>query len=219
MRVFVAGCFALVVLAPGAARADTTFIVETDTSPILTEFGSGYTGYVDLQYNALSGAGLSTATITEFSSDGTLGGCVPESSCVTGDASGDLSSTVTIGNGALDNSSYNDFNEAITFGTFVDFVVTLSGPPGGTNSSTFTLSYFETDDSTPLLSADPTGASGTITIQPSGAVATETYKAADNNYYTTITMAPEPSSALPLGAVLLLAAGVAVRTRFQRRAA
>jgi hypothetical protein len=30
---------------------------------------------------------------------------------------------------------------------------------------------------------------------------------------------PEPSSLLPLGAVLMLVAGVAVRTRFRRRAA
>ena len=50
MRIFVAGCFVLAFLVPAAARASSIFVFTTNTSSL-----SG-TGYIDLQYNALSGA-------------------------------------------------------------------------------------------------------------------------------------------------------------------
>jgi hypothetical protein len=202
MRIFVAGCFVLAFLVPAAARASSIFVFTTNTSSL-----SG-TGYIDLQYNALSGAGYSVASITSFSTDGTLGGCVPASACLTGDASGNLASTVTIGNGALDNSSYNDYAEAITFGTFVRFLVTLSGPPGGTVDSLFVLTYYNSDYSQYLLSADPNGASATLDIKPDGTVLIQTYPAAGGSYDTTLgSSVPEPVSVFTALAGLVLLAG------------
>lgn len=215
-RIFVPGCFVLALLAPTAARAGSIFIIETDTSPILADFGSGYTGYIDLQFNANAGADFATATIFGFSSDGSL----TAPTYLIGDASGNLATTVTIGNGALDASGYNDYNQAFTFGTFVKFEITLAGPAlnasGNTAGSAFSLSFYGSDDETNLLSTDLSGASAMLDIEPSGTVTPFTYAAGDNNVYTTITAVPEPRSVLLLAAgLLLLAAGASIR--FRRR--
>ena len=208
MQVFVAGCFVLAFLAPAAARASSVFVIETNTSSL-----SG-SGYIDLQYNANAGAGASTATITDFSTNGSLGGAATIS--LVGDASGNLASTVTILNGALNDSGYNDYNEAITFGTFIEFLVTLSAPVGGTTNSAFIVSYYASDDSTPVLSTNPSGASALLTVEPNGTVLTATYADASGAYDSTIngsSSVPEPSSVLFAAAGMALLAGGAVRNR------
>ena len=216
-RISAAGCFVLALLAPATARGDAIYIIRTNTSTL--QSGSGF---IDLQYNGLANAGASTATITGFSSDGSLGGCVPASACVIGDASGDLASTLVIENGALNNSGLNDYDEAITFGTFVEFTVVLSGPPGGTANSGFALIYYNSDYTVNLLSAELSGVSATLTIQPDGGVLASTYQADDGKYYTTITegsepsSVPEPSSALAIVAGLALLAGWTCRRRESR---
>ena len=212
IRTFVAGCFVLAFLEPAATLAGSMFVVITDTSSL-----SG-SGYIDLQYNANAGAGASTATITNFLTNGSLGGAATIS--LVGDASGNLASTVTILNGALNSSGYNDYNEAITFGTFVTFNVTLSDPVGGTANSAFIVSYYASDDATPVLSTDLTGDSALLTIEPNGTVLVQTYQAAGGSYDTTIGSGsvPEPSSVLTLLAGLVLLAGCAAPARFRRSA-
>jgi hypothetical protein len=209
MRIFVAGCFVLAFLAPAAARASSIFVFTTDTSSL-----SG-SGYIDLQYTANAGAGASTATITNFLTNGSLGGAATIS--LVGDASGDLASTVTILNGALNSSGYNDYNQAISFGTFLTFQVALFDPVGGTANSTFALSYYASDDSTPVLSTDLKGASATLTIYPNGSVLVQTYPAASGSYDTTLGSVPEPASALTLLGGLVLLAGCTAPARFRRR--
>jgi len=207
MRIFVAGCFVLAFLAPAAARAGSVFFFATDTSSL-----SG-SGYIDLQYNANAGAGASTATITDFLTNGSLGGAATIS--LVGDASGNLASTVTILNGALDSSGYNDYNEAITFGTFATFEVALSNPVGGTANSAFILSYYASDDATPVFSTDLTGASALLTVEPNGTVLVQTYRSASGSYDTTLGSTPEPSSALTLLGGLVLLAICAARVRWR----
>jgi hypothetical protein len=214
MRLFVAGGFLLALLAPAVAHANSVLVIETTTSSL-----SGSRGYIDLQYQGNAGAGASTATITGFSTDGSLGGAATISSF--GDATGNLASTVTIQNGALNSSGYNDFNQAITFGTLVDFMVTLSDPVGGAANSAFTLSYYASDDETPLLSADPSGASAQLTIEPNGTVLPATYADANGRYDSTInetSPVPEPSSVLFAATGMALLAGGAARNRRRARA-
>jgi hypothetical protein len=189
------------------------FVINTNTSSI-----SGTSGYIDVQYNGLAGAGASTATITLFSTDGTLGG--PATISVIGDASGSLATTVILENGALDSSGLNDYDEAITFGTYTQFQVALSSPLGGTANSGFALIYYNSDYSVSLLSSDISGASAALTVEPNGTVVTETYADAGGKYYTTVTNesepspVPEPSSFFAVGAGLALLAGYAARHRF-----
>jgi len=202
----------LALLAPATARGDAIYIIRTNTSTL-----AGSSGYIDLQYNGLLNAGASTATITGFSTDGSLDGIILD-----GDASGDLAHTVVIQNGALNNSGLNDYDEAITFGTFVEFTVVLSGPPGGTANSGFALIYYNSDYTVNLLSAELSGVSATLTIQPDGGVLASTYQADDGKYYTTITegsepsSVPEPASALAIAAGLALLAGWTCRRRESR---
>jgi hypothetical protein len=211
LGVCAAGCVVLAFLAPSAARAGSVFVFSTDTSSL-----SGSSGYIDLQYNANAGAGASTATITDFLTNGSLGSAA--TILLTGDASGDLASTVTILNGALDSSGYNDYNEAITFGTYTSFQVTLSDPVGGTANSAFLVSYYASDDSTPVLSTDPSGASALLTVEPSGTVLVQTYQASGGSQDTTLGSAPEPSSPLTLLAGLVLLAICAAPVRWRRAA-
>jgi len=207
-----ATCFALTLLAPAGARASSVFLIETNTSSL-----AGLSGYIDLQYEGNAGAGASTATITGFSTNGSLGG--PATISLMGDASGNLASTVTILNGALNSSGYNDYNQAITFGMFTAFEVALSGPVGGTANSGFALSFYASDDMTNWLSTDPSGASAALTVEPDGTVLPVTYADDGGDYDTTVTNesgpspVPEPSSFFAVGAGLALLAG-AVRSRF-----
>ena len=132
--IFLASCFAVGLLLPAPARAGLTALITTNTTSI-----AGQSGYIDLQFNALSGAALDTVIAFDFATDGALGGCPGTCSGSFGDASGDLLTTVTIGNGAVDNSGVNDFNEGLTFGTFTQFILTIPTPTaGGTADSTFT---------------------------------------------------------------------------------
>jgi hypothetical protein len=211
-----AACFALAMLATTGARASSIFFVETNTSSL-----SG-SGYIDLQYAGNAGAGASTATITGFSTNGSLGGAATVT--LIGDASGDLASTVTILNGALNSSGLNEYNEAIAFGTFTEFEVALSDPVGGTANSGFALSFYANDDSTPVLSTSLSGASASLTVEPDGTVTITTYPDVSGAVDTIVTResqpspVPEPPAFWAFGAGLALLAGGVARTRFLYRA-
>lgn len=188
-------------LAPTIAWPGTlTYFIDTNTSTL-----SGDQGYIDLQFNALSGAQNATAAIQNFSTNGLLN---PATIVYAGDASGSLAGTVSIANGALHASGYNDYNEALKFGSLTQFEITLSGPalnsPNGSPASTFALSFYAADDSTPLLSDDPSGASATITINPNGSDTIESFPDPNGGLDTRIiASAPEPLSLLLLSLGLL----------------
>jgi hypothetical protein len=219
-RGLVSACFAIALLPP-AAHAGAVFSVYTDTSSIANQ-----SGYIDLWFSYFAGAYDGTASITSFSTDGVLGSC--GAGCTTHDASGELPGVVTISNGAPGGFLDDDYFQAITFGSYISFELTFSGPaltaPGALGSSTFTLTYYDgIVNYNPLLSADLSGASARLTIQPDNTIAREVFAAADGSFYTTLNSVPdnpstpEPSSlALIGGGMLALAAGIA-RERLRRR--
>lgn len=122
-------------LIAGSAFASFTYDVTVNTSSL-----SGDAGYLYLQYFPTNGAS-STATVFNFSTNGTLGAQdtvdVVNGSAVTGTLPG----TVVFAN----LNSVNDYDQAITFGKSFSFYITLSAPvTGGATGgySTFSLGLF-----------------------------------------------------------------------------
>src|SRR5580704_12012786 len=120
-HIFLAVCIAFGLLAT-PARASLTAIIMTDTTSI-----QGGSGFIDLQFNAISGSLYAIATVSNFSTNGILGGC--GGGCYMGVATGDLGSSVAIKNGISTSttSSYNYYNEPMIFGTYTQIYVTPSG--------------------------------------------------------------------------------------------
>jgi hypothetical protein len=195
---------ALLASTPAWSASVITFTFETDTSSL-----AGESGYIDLQFNALSGAQSATAAITNFTTTGTL---EPGAITYAGDASGNLAGAVTIANGASNNSGYNDYNEALKFGSLTEFTITLSGlalsASNGSPSSTFALSFYASDDATPLLSTDLSGASVAITINPNGSATVATFPNAvgvDDTQLVSSVPEPPPHLMLVIGAIFVIA--------------
>ena len=194
---------ALLASTPAWPASVITFTVETNTSSL-----AGESGYIDLQFNGLSGAQSASVAITNFTTTGIL-----ELGTITyaGDASGTLAGTVNIANGASNNSGYNDYNEALTFGSQTEFTIALSGPAisasNGSPSSTFALSFYASDDTTPLLSGDPSGASADITINPNGSETVSNFPAAgglDDTRVVSSVPEPSPNFMLVIGGAMLI---------------
>lgn len=186
--------FVLLLGAAGVpARADTIgYEVIVNTSSVY----GGY-GYIELQLN--EGTNLPvlpvTATITEF-----VGDFVLNPSDTNNDeynASGSLPGTVTMTDTAP--TAPSDYFEGLTFGNTLVFDVALDGPgvnlegdlTGEGSGSTFVLTFYESDGSTPLFA---TGSSAEIAVDATGTVSASAL--ADN---TTLDIVPEPST-LWLGA-------------------
>jgi len=129
--------FLLLALATAPALADAMYEISIDTSSL----PSGALGFIDLSFN---GGFPATATVDNFT-----GATVDGTTLFTqGTISGTLPGEVSIGD---DNA---DYNEGIAFGSSIEFLLTLSGTPSGLDGDTFAVSFFGTDDATPLLTAD-----------------------------------------------------------------
>ena len=145
--------FAVLALAV-PAEAGVVYSVSVDTS-LLT---SGTTGNLNFQFNPGGGSQEASASLSNFTTDGTLTG-VPT---LTGDVSGTLPGTVTFGN----STAFNDYFHGFTFGSSFSFLLTLYGPaidaPNGTATSgtTFGVAMFDDLGTTPLLTTDPFGFAG-----------------------------------------------------------
>ena len=122
-----------------AARADAIYTLSVDTSSI-----SGISGSIDLQFDGSPESPDAGATISAFASDGILG---PQGSSA-GNFSGQLPGSVTLTiNGTF---QANEYNQIITFGSFVSFQVDLAGnPPPAGNS--FALSFFNLSNTSGVL--------------------------------------------------------------------
>ena len=150
-------------------------------------------GFIDF---TLNGGFAATATISNFSNPG---GSLDASSIFLQDASGALPGAVTLG------SNNSDYDEGITYGTPISFLLTLSETPGGNTGDIFNFSLFDANFDG-LLTQDVTDdeivqfqlvTHGNITpdalLNPSGGP----------SFATITTVVPEPAAWL-LGATSLL---------------
>ncbi len=180
-------CFALICSSQAWAGL-IGFNVGVNTTAI-----AGQSGFVDFTF--LSGgaaAPAATATVTNFARvGGTLGAAT-----LTGNATGALPGTLTLGNAG----AFNDIFQAVTFGTQYSFQALVNTPvPNGSNvGSRLSISLYAADGVTPLLTVDPGGAVAAIDVNSAG-VGTFTAFAssvAGGAPVATGTAIPEPNAGL-----------------------
>lgn len=119
--------------------------VTVDTSAL-----SGTTG--DLVFDFIDGGTpANTLTLSDFTSDGTLGTSTP-----IGDVSGTLPGTVTLG----DSEFFNEYLQGSTFGSSLSFTFDTTGSPADPTSFPDAFSFFLLDSTgMPVpTTSDPTGA-------------------------------------------------------------
>ena len=188
------------------AHADSV----TYTVTVNTSSQTGHGGYVDFELNAGSlGAQDITATVTGFS------GAVLNPGDPMNDAigtTGSLPGPVT-----FDNQAGNDYFEALTFGSQLNFLVTLSGDGVSTSGAStsdsgtiFQVSFWDPSGSAALFSSDPNGIAGEIDVAADGTLTTGSQDG------TTVSAAatPEPATLSLVGA-----AGVLMYVAQRRRRA
>jgi hypothetical protein len=126
---FVALGISAVLLLAQRAHADS-FTITVNTTSL-----QGTSGYLDLQFNpGNTPFDAASATITGFTTDGTLTTLLP----IVGDVSGALPGQVVISNTQV----LNEYTQGITYGSFFDVFVDLTIPTvsgTATGGSSFTL--------------------------------------------------------------------------------
>ncbi len=180
---------AVIMLAASSAFADYSFNFNVDTSSI-----SGQSGYIDLQFNpGMSSTGAASAAITNFVSDAVLVG----NATLTGGATGQLPATVTLSN----TTGYNDYFQAITFGTTANFALNLSG---ATTGNSFALAFLNSAQTSALLTNDTSGNgyATTIDVTSNGANVT------NMSSQTSVTATPIPAAAYLFGSGLMGLVGI-----------
>jgi PEP-CTERM motif len=144
--------------APTARAGSISYEVTVDTTSL-----AGTTG--GLQFTLIAGntpAPPDTSTITAFKSDGVL---VPPPTTV-GDVLGVLPSTMS-----MDNQNPSLYFQSLTFGTFIDYIVTLTSTAGDPSSADTTFSFYLFDaNGNPISNSNsPSGEAFDINIEgPSG---------------------------------------------------
>jgi hypothetical protein len=184
-----------IIFAASSAFASLSYDVTVNTSSL-----AGDTGYLYLQYTTIDKAVLSTATVSNFVTDGTLGAQdtvdVVDGSAVHGTLPGNVVFANT--------NAINDYNHAITFGNSLSFLVTLSSASTSTTSgvSTLSLSLFaDASGSTPLLNVNGgnyAGTVATINLHDNGSTDAQSLDAS-----TTATPTPIPGALYLLGSGLM----------------
>lgn len=147
---------AAIMFAASSAFASLSYNVNVNTSGLATT-----DGYLYLQYIPTGGAVASTATVSNFVTDGSLGSqslVVTDGSAVTGTLPGSVVFANTDG--------INDYNHAIHFGNSISFNLLLDSPSFSTasvDSSTFSLGLFGDEAGTsPLLNTSDPSTPGTL---------------------------------------------------------
>jgi hypothetical protein len=183
-------CFTLFLVAPPTAVADS-FTISVNTSAIA---GAS----AQLAFDLINGGSASnTVTISDFSTDGTLGAVSP-----TGEISGTLPGTVTLMDSPA--SFFNEYLTGLTLGTTISFVLdaTTNGPAA--SSSPDALSVFLLDPNTglPLFpTSDPTLSDSLFTLNIDGTSAGNlgVYTSIVSATPTSGTPVPEPPTGTLLG--------------------
>ena len=188
-----------VLMITGSAFASFSYDVTVDTSSL-----NGQGGYLYMQYDPLNGV-ASTATVSNFATDGTLGAQdtvdVVNGSAVKGTL---LSGSVVFAN----TNGVNDYNHAITFGNSLSFLLSFSSTPGAPAGgvSTFSLGLFgDALGNTPLMNISGTNAGTVIDVnlQNDGTTSVDQYV-----QQATATPTPIPAAAYLFGSGLLGLVGI-----------
>ena len=140
--------FIILLWADSSAFAADSFNISIDTSSLANSDGYLYFQYVPLD------AANSTATVSNFSSDGLLG-LQTTNGVVNGDAvSGTLPNALFFAN----TNGINDYNQGMHFGDSLSFLLSFSDPGVGGlagGSSSFSLGLFtDAYGNSPLLTSD-----------------------------------------------------------------
>lgn len=189
---------------PAALASGIQYIVTVNTT------GAPAQGYIDLEFNQ---GPLTTqpasADIVNFSTDGSL---IPPGTN-SGESTGQLPGTVTLGNG----TSYDDYIEGINFGTSITFDLDLSGPaisnPNGDGGGTFMLDFLSSDQNSFLFTNDSANDVPVLTVDVNGDGSTTatTYASASNGPPVVTVSGPFVLQTVPEpSAWLLLLAGLGV---------
>jgi hypothetical protein len=197
---------AVIMLAASSAFASlSTYDVTINTTSL-----SGQSGYLYLQYATLNNAVASTATVSSFTTDGVLGAQDTVDVADGAAVNGTLPGSVVFAN----TNAVNDYNHAITFGSTISFILSLSNPTTSSNSgvSTFSLGLFaDALGSTPLLNTGDPNIAGTgilINLNNNG---TTSAQSLDSN--ATATPTPIPAAAWLLGSGLMGLFGMRKKTQ------
>ncbi len=170
---------------------------------------AGQSGYLYLQYVPFMAA-ASTATVSGFATDGILGATAPGAFPTSGQyVTGTLPGTVTFAN----TNVVNDYNQAITFGNTISFLLTFNMPASGVagGSSTFSLGLFaDALGITPLVNlsgGNYAGTALTVTLDNNGTVSGQ------------VLVNPSQASAVPIpAAAWLLGSGLMGLVGLRKRA-
>jgi hypothetical protein len=148
-----------------------------------------------------------TAMVSGFSTNGAFN---PANISLT-NVTGSLSSSLTLTNA----TTFNDAFQPLTFGSFIDFQVTLSGPgidTPGSDGTVFAFSLYDGAGIHPLLSDSPDGSIAGVTADSNfGIVPFTNPPAAGIPSAAAVTAIPEPST------YLLVSFGLAAVVRRFRR--
>ncbi len=196
---------------PCAALASSiTYTVTADTASI-----SGENGYIDLQLEpGPAVANRATASVTNFTTNGTLTG----SASLTGDVTGQWPAALSFDN----LTPFSDYFQPVDFGTTESFTVTLNGPtPLGGSPSAFNVGFYAADGATPLLTVSADGEAGQIVVNANGTTTVTTFASGPNaGSALTITAAVSSSVPEPAESVLIylsFAVGLAVSPQWRRK--
>lgn len=171
-----------------AGMVSSIWFVSVDTTSL-----AGTTGAIE--YSFIPGdltASPATATITAFTTDGTLGG----TPMVSGDVTGTLPAPVI----AMNDQTFNDYFETFTYGSQLSFFVTLaaSAPSSIPIDTTFSFFLYDQNGNPISNSSSPSGEALDLNIDGLTGVATLV------GYFppppiVVLAGVPEPSGVLLLG--------------------
>jgi hypothetical protein len=188
---------AAIVFAASSAFASLSYEVTVDTSSLSATDGYLYMNYAPLMY-----AGASTATVSNFVTDGALLSANDTSSIANGSAvSGMLPGQLVFGN----SNGSNDYNHGIHFGSSLSFLVTFSTPTGGRTggASEFTLALASDVSGTPIFATDGSGSLVKISLLNDGTITSQILAPQAD-----ATPTPLPAAAWLLGSGLMGLCGI-----------
>jgi hypothetical protein len=186
---------AVIMFAASSAFASFSYDVTVNTSGF-----AGSTGYLYLQYATIDKAVSSTATVSLLSTDAIFG--AQDTVNVTNGSAvhGTLPANVTFTN----TNSVNDYNQAVTFGNTLSFLVSFASTPKADTPAVSTLSFGVFGDAfggSPLLNVNDPNIAGTVAVINlfnDGGTSAQSFDAS-----TTATPTPIPAAAYLLGSGLM----------------